>query len=613
MHTLQHKADLSIPLSPLLPPIAPPLEDALSSSLRQLFSPISIKAHEREFLSEAERWLPGPAWAGFLVRWSRALEALGTPSTFVSGLAIQPVLVQVGDKQYEGTAISAPGNAQRRELMAKQLPYYPNQGRSNYPEDFDTLGCFLCQNIAQAMDADVSGTPSNALADLGTHVLLPNRYPAVPGHSLLLRKSHDSPRSTRGAILSPEELHTWMIVADELECAATHNHVHDAMSIPSHEHCHLMPRRFPLLAPIEQLRRDYGAYTPHLRAIVLSGTPFEHLVLYGPSRAELAAAAAPVLEAFERAGIVTTFVYSDRKLLISHRKGDAGANPRLSLGAGITFLGFGGAPAGLTPSVEEIALKMPLRPGALGSILVSMSDGAVKMPETYHALNYKKLIPLGEGHNLRSRLTSSEWRLWEAALPYQDKRLDKGHAEIVSLFSLLLSDAEHLDLRERRVALVSSMLHDIGWSQIERVDEKFCSIQHRLRSDDQSVRAQAKSDDRAIRVLHQDLGAELARTLLANSEWDDIRDEVCVIIRDHDTRDAEPPGRACEVMWDSDMLWRTTLPHAHMVHGQSRLEATKILEAMERWAQPVHYRTAFARQVALEELRHARASYSNAS
>jgi hypothetical protein len=168
---------------------------------------------------------------------------------------------------------------------------------------------------------------------------------------------------------------------------------------------------------------------------------------------------------------------------------------------------------------------------------------------------------------------------------------------------------EHLNEKERRAAVVASMLHDIGWSQIEKVDERFISIQARLRSEVSEVQAQARRDDRELRILHQDLGVALARTLLADSEWDDIREEVCLIIGDHDTRDAPPVSRACEVMWDSDMLWRTTLPHANMLEAQAYVPGTQVISAMEKWSRPEHYRTTAARQIATQEFGVARTQF----
>ena len=176
----------------------------------------------------------------------------------------------------------------------------------------------------------------------------------------------------------------------------------------------------------------------------------------------------------------------------------------------------------------------------------------------YHPINYEQFPPevWGEGSAIVAALSPDLAHFWQAALPYQDKRHDRGHAEIVTWFALRLSAFENLSPSESAIAIAASIGHDIGWSQIEGVEEKFSTVLRARFSEDESLRAQAKTEERELRIAHQEAGARLTRELLG-AHFAGV-DEVCSIILDHDTR-LEEPSRSAKVLWDADILWRVTV------------------------------------------------------
>jgi len=313
-------------------------------------------------------------WNDFISKWARAVSAYGTPADFVVGAKARQEQVVIGDGKYTVRILSSPNNALRRELMAKQKKYVPKQAVEVYDARFDLENCFLCENIAQAMDASThpDEVPNNAILSTGKYLVMPNRYPAFIGHSLFVPVNHDAaggrvvPQTieeggkkravypiqdgrTAGEPMTVDYLAALVETCDSHSLVGLNNHVRDAMSIPGHKHFHLFPEDFKLFDPMPRLRysgvddlaafvwpdknfrgTDYGE---NIKRIV--DTPFNTLaVLLNIKRDAAIETASGILSRMERANEVFTLAYNRSTLLISPRK-NIPAGERIQLGAGV--------------------------------------------------------------------------------------------------------------------------------------------------------------------------------------------------------------------------------------------------------------------------------------
>ncbi len=133
-------------------------------------------------------------------------------------------------------------------------------------------------------------------------------------------------------------------------------------------------------------------------------------------------------------------------------------------------------------------------------------------------------------------------QIWEAALPFQDKRDDAGHAAVTYGFAQKLVS---LAGGEPQVIFPAIILHDTGWSRLTR-EERFVIFSPTATRD----------DELAVRYRHQEEGVAIARKILGDlaypEEW---TSEILEIISQHDTRDhfiSHNEG----IVRDADKLWR---------------------------------------------------------
>lgn len=320
---------------------------------------------ESAFLARWEDVLPPETWRAFLLQWARALEAYETPLSFIDTVTYRKATLPVWGTNYEFIESIGGQHFRRREFMAAQPSYTPLLPREAYPPSLELNTCKLCGNIAQSIDAAL--TPelgrSNALLRAAGYTLVPNKYPGHPGHVLLIPDTHDHAltrvsAAERGAlnesrtvarILSVHDLLTLFITCDELRLVGSRNHPRDAMSIPEHDHFHLIPRA---LFPRKWFTRfsdthggpntgSVGVAEPDATSAAArnyfprraAGTPFDTLLLTAPSAAELAHQAQPILERLERLGVVWTLYYADQMLFVSPRRPLPISHPQLSIGA----------------------------------------------------------------------------------------------------------------------------------------------------------------------------------------------------------------------------------------------------------------------------------------
>lgn len=133
-------------------------------------------------------------------------------------------------------------------------------------------------------------------------------------------------------------------------------------------------------------------------------------------------------------------------------------------------------------------------------------------------------------------------KIWEAALPYQDKRDDVGHGEIVTKFAIKLCELEEMN---DNIVIPAAILHDIGWSQLPE-KERF----HIFDSDI------TKEQLREIQIKHEQEGVKLAEKILSKIGYPSgFIKTILEIISQHDTRSgffSKEDG----TMRDADKLWR---------------------------------------------------------
>ncbi len=311
-----------------------------------------------EFLERAGRHLNINKWGEFLMTWTRSLESYGTPRSFVDSTRYESAKVKFGDQEYPFVYAVSANYAQRSALMDGQEKYPNQEPEDAYGLELNLDSCFLCQNVAQAIDAEnhPDEVLSNMMYDFGSHFILPNRYPAQFGHSLSVPKDHDDlsdrvlpqaehdlitdtkiyyPESgkTRGSLLKREYLTSVLDSCDELGLVGIRNHVLDGMSIPGHDHFHLMPE--DLLSLIESIIGGLTE-TGYGRNIFMSqNTPFDTLLIRADGGEAISEIAIPILERMERADQVFTLAYGHGHLLISPRFKDEVGDRMQKIGGGI--------------------------------------------------------------------------------------------------------------------------------------------------------------------------------------------------------------------------------------------------------------------------------------
>jgi HD superfamily phosphodiesterase len=135
-------------------------------------------------------------------------------------------------------------------------------------------------------------------------------------------------------------------------------------------------------------------------------------------------------------------------------------------------------------------------------------------------------------------------RIWELALPYQDKRDDSGHAETSTKYARELVTLEKGD---EDVIIPAIMLHDVGWSQLVK--------ERRMLIFDKDSSKEIK---REVQLEHQKEGVNIAGVILRKVDYpEELIKEILEIISEHDTREgfiSQNEG----LVRDADKLWRTS-------------------------------------------------------
>jgi HD superfamily phosphodiesterase len=181
-------------------------------------------------------------------------------------------------------------------------------------------------------------------------------------------------------------------------------------------------------------------------------------------------------------------------------------------------------------------------------------------------------------------------KIWELALPYQDKRDDAGHAEIALRYARELVTLEKGD---ENVIIPSIILHDIGWSQL--VKERWTLVF------DKGARAEEK---RSVQIEHQNESVKIANGILREVDYPaELTKEILEIISQHDTREGFISKNEGLVR-DADKLWRTSQEGFATDEKRTNSSASSHFKKIEADIhKPNYFYSETARQIATAELK----------
>lgn len=572
------------------------------SAVERLLVRHTPSPEESAFLARWDAILSSAKWGVFLTAWARSLTSTGTTLAYVDQFSMTPATMtltydQGGAANFSQAVIVTSPSTQRRAAMATQAPTDLQQPLESYRGTMDAA-CALCQTVGRVQDHLSDSQSPRALLDLGHSFLVPNRYPMAPGHSLLVSASHDPARFSLGRTPSYQELRDMMAVADGLDLVAMRNHAHDGMSIPSHDHFHLFPSDLQIFPLLTKLAEESGAFSWGLRARLTRETPFQHLALTAPTPELLAEAACEVLSVLDPHKELYVLGYYKRSLLVSYRQDGASLRHKLRVGGASLMHSMVVSPDGVCETdMVGLNADVPRLPSyeASGTLTFAPRSMPTPSPSSYSPIRYDKLLPVGEGSNLRSVLTPEEWRIWSILLPSQDKRDDPGHAEIVTIFSHVLAAMEGADPQTCRTARIAAMVHDTGWARVPDIGPRFAELTRLEVSGKDPERRRALNGE--LRLAHQVASAEIAEEILPRFCTDQERETIVAIVRDHDTREFPPVGLAGKLLWDADMLARVTVPS--FVATAVRIGGvTDVTRLVALFRDPSHYVTKSAQTIA---------------
>jgi HD superfamily phosphodiesterase len=180
-------------------------------------------------------------------------------------------------------------------------------------------------------------------------------------------------------------------------------------------------------------------------------------------------------------------------------------------------------------------------------------------------------------------------KIWEFALPYQDKRDDAGHAETSLKYALKLVDVEKGD---EDIVIPAIILHDVGWSQLPE--------KRRMMVFDPGAKEENR---REVVYEHQIEGVKLALKILREVDYPpELTDEILDIISQHDTRKgfiSKNEG----IVRDADKLWRTSKEGFTAAEARAKKREAQRFKLIEEGLNKEHYLSSeTARQMALADL-----------
>ena len=309
---------------------------------------------DEELLDKASKSFNIGKYGDFLVKWANALESYGTPRDFVYDTYYEAHNINIKNETYPFIFVIAPGNERRREYVAKQKTYMPRNSLDSYGVrlDKDISDCFLCENVIQGIDANnyPEEVGDNVILDLGTHYILPNRYPAEYGHSLSVQKNHDVmtnrviPKEktalfkpelskTRGNILTSDYLEALIEACDKYYFVGLRNHSLEGMSLYKHEHFHIFLEVSKRFREMNRVLGTQGITGFGSNIYLATNTPFDTLLITKEKSKQISDFAIPLLRKMEEDNQIFTLIYNNNTLFVSPRKAKKFDDKRQQVGA----------------------------------------------------------------------------------------------------------------------------------------------------------------------------------------------------------------------------------------------------------------------------------------
>jgi len=181
-------------------------------------------------------------------------------------------------------------------------------------------------------------------------------------------------------------------------------------------------------------------------------------------------------------------------------------------------------------------------------------------------------------------------RIWELALPYQDKRDDPGHAEVALRYA---TELVALEKGNEDVVIPAIILHDVGYSQLSKA--------RRLTVFNMGARDE---DRRTVVFEHQIESIKLAAKILRKVNYpEELTDEILEIVSQHDTREGFISKNEGLVR-DADKLWRTSKTGTAAAQARAKASAAERFKKIEEGInRPNYFYSETAKQMALADLK----------
>jgi len=186
----------------------------------------------------------------------------------------------------------------------------------------------------------------------------------------------------------------------------------------------------------------------------------------------------------------------------------------------------------------------------------------------YKLIDYSHWNLNGKGNNILTQLTPHEIQVWQKALPFQDKRNDKGHAEFVTYFAVNLLKYVKA---ERGIVVPAAILHDIGWSQMSKEEIA------------QFYLPNWRDFEPQLRKRHQEEGVNLAGKILDGVNYpQEFIPKILEIISQHDTRQGFLNSED-GIARDADKIWVFSLPCCRLAIRKKRNFNKSIYDQLSEW------------------------------
>jgi hypothetical protein len=537
---------------------------------------------ELQYLVKWNPRLPADRWTEWQLSFLRGLAAFGTPSTFLDGVEFKTHQFRDQGRMWPSHHRQGGGYDLRKTFTAQQKDYVPRIT----PEDRQLrtdLGCPLCQNVLQSLDARdfPQEVLNNAMLYLAHGLIQPNRYPAVPGHALYLPYNHDDmstrvvarkfvehgekiteiecePGKTRGALVNPAALEELFRVCLAFGLVALRGHPLNGSFLDQHDHWHLQPLECFPPKQFEKIAHLPPSSTEQV--VRAAGSPYEILVLRQPSVAQFATALANLVNVLELDNQVFSpgFIPVDSEMaFVAPLRKEAVGKRYVQIGGAVNSHGF-------SPDDDRLQQRLNLylpRSGEIDWRRYGMPLSQIPQYSRedifrlHQPLDYKRYPNWGDGSPVLSRLSPLAQKIYRDVFRFQDKREDYGHADSVIHFTLCIAKLLGLTPEETEAAALMAIVHDTGWGSIPDVNIIWNKLVTIGQTGTPEERSRAKEEKLRLQILHQQIAKERILRLIPDHPYIHI---IAPGVDDHDTRFEPAASVLVKAFWDGDWMWRPT-------------------------------------------------------